>query len=288
MRLSCGDHSFPMLDHDLVLDLIAGMGFEGFDLALLGNRSHLRPEDVRHDLAGTAARIRRALDARGLELSDLFVIPWTDFETLAPNHPDPAERKASRELFLDMADLALRLGAPGVTMVPGADFPGMDHAEAIDRAAEELQWRAAHLAREGLRFSVECHIGSVAASPDDTLTLLGKAPDLRLTLDYTHYVAQGYEQTDIDRLAPHAGHVQVRGGRPGRGQCGLRDNTIDYEAVVDTLAAAGYDGHLTVEYVWIDWEHMNECDNISETVMLRDRLRAKFAGRPWRYTGSTT
>lgn len=288
MKLACGDHSFPLLDHELVLDLIAGMGFEGFDLALQGNRSHLRPEHVRDDLPGAARQIGRRIAARGLQLSDVFVIPWTAFDRYAPNHPDADEAAASRRLFEDMFALARLLHAPGMTMVPGIDFAELGHERSLEKAAEELQWRAERLKQEGMRFSVECHIGSVAATPDDALRLLSLAPDLSLTLDYTHFIAQGFSQQDVDRLAPYAGHMQVRGGRPGRGQCGLRENTIDYEAVVDRLTEVGYDGFVTVEYVWIEWEHMNECDNVSETLMLRDRLRAKLAGQPWTYTGSPT
>lgn len=288
MRLACGDHSFPLLEHDLVLDLIAGMGFDGFDLALMGNRSHIRPEDIRANPAGAAADLGKRIAARGLELSDVFVIPWTDFETYAPNNPAVEQAQASRDLFNDAFEFARRLNAPGMTMLPGVDFTGVSHEDSLRRAADELQWRAEQLAAAGMRFSVECHIGSVASTPADALALLRQAPDLRLTLDYTHFVAQGFPQHEVDPLVPHAAHVQVRGARPGRGQCGLRDSTIDYEAVLDRLAAADYDGFLAVEYVWIEWEHMNECDNVSETVMMRDRLRAKLAGRPWRYSRSTT
>lgn len=288
MKLACGDHTFPMLDHDVTLDLIAGMGFEGFDLALQGNRSHIRPENIRHDLAGAAADISTRVAARGLTLSDVFVIPWTSFDRYAPNHPDADEAAASRALFEDMFILAQMLEAPGITMVPGVDFASLGHDASLEKAAEELLWRAQRCAAAGMRFSVECHIGSVAGTPDDALRLVELAPQLRLTLDYTHFIAQGFEQADVDRLVPHAGHVQVRGGRPGRGQCSLAENTIDYEAVIDRLADAGYDDYVTVEYVWIEWEHMNECDNVSETVMLRDRLRDKFAGRPWRYQGANT
>ena len=31
-------------------------------------------------------------------------------------------------------------------------------------------------------------------------------------------------------------------------------------------------GWIGVEYIWIDWEHCNESDNVSETIQLRDRL----------------
>jgi sugar phosphate isomerase/epimerase len=66
-------------------------------------------------------------------------------------------------------------------------------------------------------------------------------------------------------------------------QTPVRESTIDVEAMVDALVAAGYDGFLGLEYVWLDWEHCNECDNLSETLLLRDRLRAKLAGRAWSY-----
>ena len=72
------------------------------------------------------------------------------------------------------------------------------------------------------------------------------------------------------------------------GQCCMKENTIDYEAVVDALAANGYDGFLAVEYVWIEWENMNRCDNVSETILMRDRLHAHLQGDSWTYPVSPT
>jgi sugar phosphate isomerase/epimerase len=288
MRLACGDHSFPLLDHEATIDLIAGMGFEGFDLALFGNRSHIRPEHIRGDIPGAARSLGRSIHRRGLEISDVFCIPWTDFDVMAPNNPDPDERQASRSLFNDLVEFVLRIDAPGLTMVPGQDFTSLGHDRSLELAAAELQWRAERLAAEGRRFSVECHIGSVAASPVDVERLVGLAPDLQLTLDYTHFIAPGFSQLEIDRLAPFAGHVQIRGARPGMGQCSMKENTIDYEAVLDVLSANGYDGFLAVEYVWIEWENMNRCDNVSETILMRDRLGTHLQGGTWTYPVSPT
>jgi sugar phosphate isomerase/epimerase len=286
--LACGDHSFPLLEHEQALALVAMLGVEGFDLALMGNRSHVRPEQVRGDLRGWAETLRARIERAGLRLADVFVIPWTDFETLAPNDPDPARRAEARALFADMLELAARLEAPGMTIVPGIDWPGESHADSLARAGEELGWRAEQAAARGLRFSIEPHIGSVCPTPEAVRELLALAPGLELTLDYTHFVAQGISHVRIDPLTRHARHVHARGGRPGRGQCGLRENAIDYRAIVERLLDEGYDGHLALEYVWIDWERMNECDNVSESVMLRDALRAFLAGAPWTYGGSTT
>jgi sugar phosphate isomerase/epimerase len=275
--LACGDFSFPLLDHEHAIALVAMLGVEGLDLALMGNRSHVRPEHVRDDIAGWAATLRRRIDAAGLRLSDVFVIPWTDFERFAPNHPDAEERRAARDLFEDMLELAARMDAPGMTMVPGLDWPSEPHGDSLARAAEELAWRSERARAEGLRFSVEPHIGSVAPTPEDVLELVAAAPALELTLDYTHFVAQGIPQERVDPLTAHARHVHARGARPGRGQCGMRENVIDYAAIVRRLLDGGYDGYVALEYVWIEWERMNECDNVSESVLMRDALRSYAA-----------
>jgi hypothetical protein len=70
-------------------------------------------------------------------------------------------------------------------------------------------------------------------------------------------------------------------------QCALKDSAIDFERMLDAALAAGYDGDVGLEYLWIDWEHLNDCDTVSETILLRDRLRAKLQGLPWSYPAST-
>ena len=39
------------------------------------------------------------------------------------------------------------------------------------------------------------------------------------------------------------------------------------------MQSTGYQGWVGIEYVWIDWEHCNECDNLSETIRFRDQFR---------------
>ena len=78
----------------------------------------------------------------------------------------------------------------------------------------------------------------------------------------------------VEPLVPYASHIHVRGAREGRLQCSFKDNTIDYRRVLKLLANSQYSGYLGVEYVWIDWEHCNEVDNVSESILWRDFLRA--------------
>ena len=118
---------------------------------------------------------------------------------MAPNNPDAAERERGTALFRDMLELTVRLGAPGLTMVPGVDWPHEDHDSSLERAARELGMRAAESRAAGVRFSIEPHVGSVCGTPEDVARLVELAPGLELTLDYTHYVSQGFNENSSSR-----------------------------------------------------------------------------------------
>lgn len=283
MKLACADDTFRLLEHESILELVRLLGLDGVDVCLMEARSSLRLEDVRADVAGSAARLDEQVRGRGLEVADVFVIPWTDFRTLAPNHPDARERTASAALFEDMLDFAARLRSPGMTILPGIDWEHETPEDSLARAAVELGRRFDAASARGVRLSIEPHLGSVAHTPARALALLERVPGLELTLDYSHFVYQGIAESEIEALAPFARHCHVRGARQGRMQAPLRESRIDFERMVDVLADADYDGFVGLEYVWLDWEHCNECDNLSETILLRDRMREKFAGREWRY-----
>jgi sugar phosphate isomerase/epimerase len=273
IRLSCGDHSFPLLPHELVVDLIAGLGFDGLNLIIWGNRSSVRPDEIRADVSGWAGRLAERVRSRGLEFADIVAIPWTDYESLALNHPDPEERERSFAFFADMLELTVRLGAPTLTMLPGVDWPGESHEESLERCSRELKPRIAAAKDCGVGYSIEPHLGSVCQSLADVERLCGALPDLTLTLDYTHFVVQGFAEEDIDSLLPRTRHLHVRGGNRERIQASNAVNTIDNPRILRQLASLGYDGYVAIEYVWNDWEGMNDIDVLSETVILRDQLR---------------
>jgi sugar phosphate isomerase/epimerase len=287
MRLACADNTFRLVQPwESAVELIRLLELDGVDVCLMGNRSHIRPEEIRDDLRAAAKRIRAGVLDLGLQISDLFVIPWTEFLTMAPNHPDPAERARSRGLFSDMLELAALAGAPGLTMLPGIDWEGESHEDSFQRSVEELSWRAQHARDAGVGFSIEPHLGSVAQDPVEAKRLCETAPGVQLTLDYSHFVYQGYPQTEIEPLVAHARHCHARGAREQRLQVALKDSVVDFERMIDVMGETGYDGDIGLEYLWIDWEHLNECDTVSETILLRDRLRAKLAGEPWAYPAS--
>lgn len=272
-RLACADYTFPLLAHDKVLQLIAMLEFEGVDIGLFEGRSHLWPSREFADLEGSARRLRAALDAHGLAAADVFLQLDPDFPPFAINQPDPGRRRFAREQFQRTLEYAARIGAHHVTGLPGVTFASETPEASWGRAVEELAWRVAQAEDYGIVYGVEPHVGSLIPSPDLAARLVAAVPGLTLSLDYTHFTRLGTPDAEIEPLVPLARHLHIRGARPGRLQAPLKENAVDYARVLQVAREAGYAGWLAVEYVWIDWEHCNECDNVSESILFRDLLR---------------
>ncbi len=276
LRLACADFTFPLLPHDRVLDLIAGMEFDGVDVGLFEGRSHLWPSREFADVGGAARELRGKVEGRGLRLADVFLQLDPDFVPFAINQPDDARRRHARDAFLKTLDYAAAAGAAHVTTLPGVYFEDAEPRETSwERSRQEMAWRVEQSQRHGITFSVECHVGSLAPTPQEAERLVTGVPGLTLTLDYTHFTRLGMPDAAVEPLVKYASHFHVRGAREGRLQAPFKDNAIDYARVMDVMKAAGYGGYLGIEYVWIDWEHCNECDNVSETILFRDFIRGR-------------
>jgi sugar phosphate isomerase/epimerase len=197
-----------------------------------------------------------------------------DFEPCAINQPEASRRRKARDWFVRTLGYAEACGCRHVTVLPGVHFATEPREDSLSRAADELSWRVEQARRCNVVLGTEAHVGSVAPDPLAVRDLLARVPGLTLTLDYTHFTRAGLPDDAVEPLLPRASHLHVRGARPGRLQTSFKDNAIDYRRVVERLAATNYHGWLGVEYVWIDWERCNECDNVSETILFRDFLRS--------------
>jgi len=272
VKFACADFAFPLLSHAHALDLCALLGFRGVDIGLFEGRSHLWPSREFRSPRRSAARLRRTLAARGLRAADVFLQMAPDFVPFAINQPDARRRRRARDWFDRALDYADALGCGHVTALPGVVFAAEGRAASLDRAADELAWRVARSRAAGLVFGTEAHVGSIAPTPEAAADLVRRAPGLTLTLDYPHFTRAGIPDRRVEPLVAHASHFHARGACRGRLQCNLPENTIDYPRVLAAMKSARYRGWIGVEYIWIDWEHCNESDNVSETIQLRDRL----------------
>jgi sugar phosphate isomerase/epimerase len=279
LKLACADFSFPLLEHDRVLDLIAMLGFDGVDIGLFEERSHLWPSRVFKRLDQTARELSARLGDRDLQAADIFLQTAADFVSLAPNHPQTKRRRKARDLFLRTLDFAEACKSRHVSALPGVHFDDEPRSASLARSCDELAWRAEQAHNRNIVFSVEAHVGSIASRPQQALELVTMTPGLTLTLDYTHFTKLGIADARIEPLVAHASHFHARGACKGRLQTSLKNNVIDYAGVLCAMQKVKYPGYIGIEYVWIDWEHCNEVDNLSETILLRDFFRS-HNGKP--------
>ena len=273
-RLACADFTFPLLSHQASLQLIQSMEFQGVDVGLFENRSHLQPSQEFRNPEKSGKALQDRLGDLGLVVADVFLQMDADFVPFAVNHVEAARRQKARDWFLRCLDYTEASGSLHITSLPGVHFPEESRASSLARTEEELAWRLAQAQPRGLVFSVEAHVGSIVPSPQTALNLVESVAGLTLTLDYTHFTRQGVADADIEVLVPHASHFHFRGARRDRLQASWAENTIDYGRVLDLMAEHDYPGWHAVEYVWSDWEHCNECDNVSETILFRDFIRS--------------
>lgn len=276
-RLASADFTFPLLPHDKVLDLISALELNGIDIGLFEGRSHLWPSREFKQLSHSAKALRDKLADRDLAPADVFLQLDPDFVPYAINQPDAGRRQHARDEFMRTLEYARELGSPHVTTLPGVYFERDEAAaNSWQRSQDELVWRVEQAKSHKIIFAVEAHVGSLAPNPAEAKRLVRGVPGLTLTLDYTHFTRIGLADAEIEPLVQYASHFHVRGARKDRLQASFKDNTIDYARVLQAMRACGYRGYLGIEYVWIDWEHCNESDNLSETILFRDFLRAQM------------
>ena len=272
LKLSCADFSFPLLTHEAALGVISLLGLRGVDIGLFAGRSHLRPEKELNRPEKNGSGLRLRLEQRGLAASDIFLQVHDNFADFAVNHPEGKRREFARRQFLKTLDYAAAAGSAHVSILPGVTFEGESRETSLGRAAEELSWRVERAASAKLTVGIEPHVGSIVDTPARAMQLADRVPGLGLTLDYAHFTRAGVPDRDIEPLCARATHFHARCARKGRLQSSLKDNTIDFAGVLRALNRHHFRGWIALEYVWIDWEHCNEVDVLSETIQLAGLL----------------
>lgn len=271
MKISCAEFTFPLLPQEKALSLLNLLGFEGVDLGIFAERSHVQPAHILADLKGSIARMNQLLAGNHLVAADVFVQTGAEPPLQAANDPDKETRDNNRRIFQAMLEFTIGIGCKHLTGLPGVWHSGVEKEADWALAVEEARWRKQQAAACGIEYGIEPHVGSMLPDPESALRF-HQQTGLTFTLDYGHFVYQGMAPKTADILLPYTSHFHARGGCKGQLQSTVKDNTIDFRSIVQQLNARGYDGWYCLEYVWIDWEGCNRTDNLSETLLLRDLL----------------
>ena len=249
--------------------IVRALGFEAMDLDGVMDTTTSR----QGILELNRAEVKRVKDL-GLVTPNIH---WT-FETAslypAINDPDPTVRAENRDQIKRLVDFCHEADIPSILLLPGMFLPGQSLEESHKRSAEALREYVAIGQAANVAMWVEPHVKSSFESPESVLWLIKQVPSLRIVLDYSHFICQGYTQPDLDLLVPHTAHVHLRQAKCGLLQTKFEDGTINFALVLDMLHQVDYEGYYCIEYVHQDFIGADNVDIITETVKLRNFINA--------------
>jgi sugar phosphate isomerase/epimerase len=271
LEFSCADYTFPLLSRVQTLRLLRLLEFNWVDIGLFERNSRFLPSELMASSADFTRSVITDIQSTGIRVADVFLQVGLEPSDLSTNDPNPAVRARNREVFFRALNFCHDIGCTHMTGLPGVHHGVAEQDYAI--AVEEAAWRLDQCKQAGIIYAIEPHIGSVCGNTPAVHKMLADVTDLTVTLDYGHFICLGEDSTAIHGLLPHASHIHARAGARGELQISLADNSIDFEVMISRLCANDYRGKIALEYVWVDWQGCNRSDNISETILLRQRLR---------------
>lgn len=254
--MACSSWSFGILPLEKSVRIIRVLGFDRVDVGF----SHIRFDPSASSLQ-QGRELNRKLRNEGIAISDLF--PALPFET---NDPNSTHRKRNRMRFEQILGFAVGIESPGITLKPGTRQT-MNDEEGWQICLDVLGEFCLLARKEGLRLSVEPHVESIIEVPKRARELVAGVDGLKITLDYSHFIAMDCAIDDVKILHPYTAHLHLRQARKGRVQIAAKNGVIPVRRILGDLIEGGYSGVISMEYQNSDWQQCNDIDVVTETVV---------------------
>ena len=167
---------------------------------------------------------------------------------------DPARQEEFRQRLEQALLLAERLSVQKVMLPAGVELPEIERPQQHDLMVENLLYAAPLAARSRVLLTIEVlnpldNPGYFLTSSQEAVEIVRQVdhPSLRFQFDTYHLQAlEGGLPEAIRKYGPWIGHVQFA-DHPGRGRPG--SGSIDFDAILEALGAAGYSGFIGLEYI---------------------------------------
>jgi sugar phosphate isomerase/epimerase len=274
MRLTVSNYTFEAIPLEGTFAICHAMGFKGVVVSAFYQRGNggYDPNEVAANPQKFADHLSALLDKYQLECVDFFPQFASSFYDRAINHPNPDIRNKTVEAFRGIVRFCKLVGIHGVTILPGAPFAERTQEQNLDLSGKMLQQCAEIAGESGVELYFEPHADSVCDQPELALSLIERAPDAKFALDYSHFLVKHVPIERIHPLLPHAGTFHIRQARLGKLQTRYKDGIIDFVDIIKRFQALGYQGCLTVEYVFSEWYSMTDIDTLTETMTTKAAL----------------
>lgn len=251
MKLAYSSNAYMKVSISEAIASIAKLGYAAMEL--MADTPHAWPATTTKQQIDI---IRRCLDEHGLALSNINAFMMNavrDFWHPSWIEPDADFRRLRIQHTMDALIMAKKLGAPCITTEPGGPLEeGQSRERALDTFVAGLG-EALRCAEEvGVPLLVEPEPGLLIENTAQFLELAERidSPMFGLNFDVGHFYCVGdpLEQS-VEQLQSFTRHYHLEDIAatrvhehliPGRG-------AIDFASLLQTIAATGYDGWLTVE-----------------------------------------
>lgn len=275
LPFTCVTFSFSALPFEKAVRVIALLDLDRIDVDCYASSNHVPSGQVRADPLAAADRIRRAADAAGLGVSQLFFTFGMGFDDRPANAPSAETRADNLEVVRAMIACARACGAHGLTTLPGVIWPELGPERSLDLAIEGLRPMVDLAAAAGLPLNIEPHFDSVVETPTRAAELAERVPGLGLTLDYSHFLGKGFGPVDVHPLLPLAKHFHARHAARRHLQTNRHESELDFVDIYRRLRATGYHGDICLEHTRAetDWGGGKPVDVLTENALLRDLFR---------------
>ena len=239
--LCCDISRYPTVRESL--DKIKGLGFAAVDLDVLENWQHVTPSRLASD-ASFMEQVAETVCASGLTVSSFNCGPSTKLG-------DPSSEAFEQYMkeFAALLELSGRVDCPNITLQPGPVLKDHSPTDQLAAMRDHLVELAAMKGDRALTIGLEGHAHTIIEKPQDALAMIADLwPVVGYTYDPSHPELQGICLKETECLFGYTCHVHVRNASLGNMQDTMADGTVDFEWLVPTLKAHGYDGALSIEY----------------------------------------
>ena len=249
-RVSCCTFNVPGFSLEESLSLIHQTGFTTADVGAKGLAGELKQSLAAGDPFGYANQVAAAAARYALKLDELFVCTLIiDDQEVPITTPDPELRARMLDHFARLCRFAAAAGFQSIMIATDKAPDGMGEDQAWQLSVEMLSHMVNLAKKVGLVFNIEPTPFSLLTSPQKALQMAEDVPGLRFTLDYSHYIAAGFAQEEIEPLHRYLSHLHMRQAKPGQSQCYYDEGAIALPRLLQLLLNEDYSGNVAVEYI---------------------------------------
>jgi len=248
IQIGCCTFAFRWLKLEDALRLAKNLGFQYVDVSVSGTQHQISQGRAVANPRAEGERLQALATKYNLTLSECFMTHvFVDCQPVMPNDTDALARKSMLQVFERLCEFAHVAGFETIMGVSGKpDEQGEPNWQiAVETLSEMVRIARSH----DLIFTVEPSIGSIISKPELALRLVEQIPDLRYTLDYSHYIGQGYTLEDVKPLNPFAAHMHAKPCALNIPKCLVDEADINFGEIINSLQAVGWSGVFATEYI---------------------------------------